>query len=136
MYQALMFSKMDNIDIQATKGEFFTPRVYMNAEKGECELSGESYIEDTLDFYRPIVQWLQDYTTQVKKPLKFTFNLQYYNTSSSKYLLDIVKVLKHYADSGGDVKVTWFVPKDDYDMLEEVEDYVRFVGINIDIEQI
>lgn len=127
---------MNNIDIQATKGEFFTPRVYMNAQTGECELSGESYIEDTLDFYRPILQWLSDYTTEVKQPLKVTFNLQYYNTSSSKYLLDIIKLLKRAIDAGHEVKITWFVPKDDYDMLEEVEDYIRFVGIPIDIQQI
>jgi len=127
---------MKNIDIQATKGEFFTPRVYMNAQTGECELSGESYIEDTLDFYRPILTWLSDYITQVKLPLKVTFNLQYYNTSSSKYLLDIIKLLKRAIDTDHDVKITWFVPKDDYDMLEEVEDYIRFVGIPIDIQQI
>jgi hypothetical protein len=127
---------MENIDIQATKGEFFTPRVFMNAATGECELSGESYIEDTLDFYRPVVQWLEQYTAQGLQPLNFTFNLQYYNTSSSKYLLDIIKVMKKHHDAGGPVKISWFVPKDDYDMLEEVEDYVRFVGVPIDIHQV
>ena len=123
---------MESLEIEGIKSTYFTPHVSLNAQTGECFIKGESYLEDTWDFYRPILTWIKEYAT-TEKPLNFTFNLTYYNTSSSKCFLDIVKLLKEYQDKGGNTVVNWYYPEDDEDIMEEAEDYKQFVGININI---
>lgn len=124
---------MENLIIEGVKSTYFTPQVSFDAETGECSISGESYLEDTWDFYRPILGWLKQYAEEIKKPINFTFNLTYYNTSSSKCFLDIVKQLKEYKEQGGDVTINWYHPEDDDDIREEAEDYKNFLGIDINI---
>ncbi|MDX1904111.1 MAG: DUF1987 domain-containing protein [Thermonemataceae bacterium] len=124
---------MENYTVEGIKSTYFTPNVTLNAETGECSISGESYLEDTWEFYRPILDWLKQYSEEVKKPIDFKFNLTYYNTSSSKCFLDIVKLLKDYKDVGGEVAISWYHPEDDEDIKEEAEDYKNFLNIDINI---
>ena len=42
---------MENLYIQGSKGVYFVPTVNFNAETGICELSGESYLEETYSRY-------------------------------------------------------------------------------------
>lgn len=124
---------MENLIIEGVKSTYFTPQVTFNASTGECSIAGESYLEDTWDFYKPILAWLKQYIEEVKGPINFTFDLTYYNTSSSKCFLDIVKMLKDYKESGGNVTINWKHPEDDEDIREEAEDYKNFLGIDINI---
>ncbi|GIV40582.1 MAG: hypothetical protein KatS3mg033_2382 [Thermonema sp.] len=124
---------MENLEIEGVKSTYFTPHVKFDASTGKCLIEGESYLEDTWEFYRPILDWLKRYTEEKKGPIDFTFNLTYYNTSSSKCFLDIVRILKEYQDAGGEVKITWYYPEDDEDIREEAEDYENFLGIQINI---
>jgi hypothetical protein len=124
---------MENLEIDSVKSTYFTPQISLNAASGACSIKGESYLEDTWDFYRPILTWLKQFCEEVKKPIHFTFNLTYYNTSSSKCFLDVVKCLKEYKEQGGEVLIDWFHPEDDDDIREEAEDYRNFLGIDINI---
>jgi hypothetical protein len=115
---------MENLKIQGSHDVFFVPSVDFNAETGICELSGESYLEETIDFYIPLLQWLQDYIDYINKPVIFNIKLTYFNTSSSRCLLDILNLLKEYEEQGGQVIVNWYYDADDSDMEEEIEDYM------------
>jgi len=115
---------MKNILIESRNDTFFTPYVNLNAETGICEMSGESYLEDTNVFYQPIYQWLQEYAREIKKPLRFNFRLTYFNTSSSKSLLDLLRIIRIYEEEGGEVEVNWYYADDDDDMREEAEDFM------------
>ncbi len=68
---------MENIYIEGSHTNFFVPKVDFNAETGVCTLSGESFLEDTIEFYDPLIQWLEEYTSEVKKPLTFEIKLTY-----------------------------------------------------------
>jgi hypothetical protein len=114
---------MENISVKGYHDDYFVPTVDFNADLGVCELSGESYLEDTVDFYAPLLNWLREYKNEGKKPITFNFKLTYFNTSSSRCILDILYILKEYEEDGGEVTVNWFFDKDDIDMEEEVEDY-------------
>jgi hypothetical protein len=115
---------MENIFIEGSE-VFFTPEVRFDFASGVCEIAGESYLEETYAFYDPLYKWLKKYIASVKKPLKFNIKLRYMNTSSSKCILVMLKILKNYKDEGGIVTVHWFIDKDDDDMQEEVEDILR-----------
>ncbi|MEM1136875.1 MAG: DUF1987 domain-containing protein [Bacteroidota bacterium] len=122
--------KLSNLEIEGEKGTFFTPSVNFNAETGLCRLEGESYLEDTWEFYDKLLVWLKDYT-KTGKPVNFDFKLTYFNTSSSKGILDIMKFIKQYEDEGGEVKVNWYHPEDDEDNVEEAEDFRDDTGLDI-----
>ena len=124
---------MENLEIKGESGVYFIPEVKLNATTGKCEISGESYLEDTDEFYNNIINWLEKYTTEVKKPLNFTFKLTYFNTSSSRSILNVLRVLKKYEDGGGSVTVNWYYPEDDDSIAEEAEDYMKDTGLKINM---
>jgi len=125
---------MENIKITGSRGVFFIPSVDFNAETGVCEISGESYLEDTFQFYEPLINWLKKFTAEAKKPILFNIKLTYYNTSTSKYLLDMFDILKIYEDNNGKVALNWYCEAEELKFVEEdVEDYMIQTGLNINI---
>lgn len=124
---------MESIYIEGSHTNFFVPTVDFNAEKGLCTISGESFLEDTIEFYDPLVQWLEEFTTQVKNPVTFEIKLTYFNTSTSRSILDILNVLKDYEETGGQISVNWYYDEDDIDMEEDIEDYMLDTGLEINM---
>ena len=100
-----------------------TPSVKFDPEKGVIEIKGRSIPENSIEFYKPLVDWLEYYS---KSPLKKTLvnvQLEYFNTSSSKCILDVFKKLEAIHKANNDVVINWFYEEDDEDMLEAGEDY-------------
>jgi len=127
---------MENIQITGKHGVNFIPTVDFNAETGICELAGESYLEDTIEFYSPLFNWLKQYTVEINKPVTFNFRLRYFNTSSSKCIIDILNILKKYEDNNGTVEVNWFYDSDEEDIedeLEEIEDFMIETNLKINL---
>lgn len=124
---------MENLIIKGSHGDFFIPDINFNAHSGVLEISGESYLEDTAKFYAPVLKWLRDYVDQSYGSLILNIKLTYFNTSSSRSILDILYILKEYEDKGGDVTINWFYSGDDYEIEEEVEDYMIDTGLKINL---
>jgi len=124
---------MKNIVIKSSPGEPFYPLINFNAQTGICELSGESYMEDTFKFYSPLLEWLNDYVSEIKKPITFNFKLTYFNTNSSRAMLDIMDILLKYENAGGEITVNWYVDEKDPDMKDEVEDFIIESGLKINL---
>ena len=121
---------MESLVINAVKGSPYYPSVHFNAETGICEMQGESYMEETYKFFEPLIKWINNYIAQ-KKPLVLNFKLTYFNTNSSRLILDILDIVKKYRDSGGNVNVNWHYDKKDPDMIEEIEDFMMESGMDI-----
>lgn len=124
---------MKNLEIQGSHKDYFIPTVKFNAESGVCEISGESFLEDTVEFYKPVIEWLEEFTQTQKKPIAFIIKLSYFNTSTSRSLLDILNVLKNYEDNGGEVVINWHYDPSDVDMEEDIEDYMIDTGLEINL---
>jgi hypothetical protein len=124
---------MKDLEIQGSHKDFFIPTVKFKADSGICEISGESFLEDTVEFYKPIIAWLEEFTETEKKPLAFIIKLSYFNTSTSRSLLDILNVLKNYEDNGGEVVINWHFDPTDVDMEEDIEDYMIDTGLEINL---
>ncbi|MCQ2251228.1 MAG: DUF1987 domain-containing protein [Bacteroidales bacterium] len=121
---------MEDIHIKGMHEAYFIPSVDFEVATGRCEIAGESYLEETTKFYTPIFEWIKEYTETIKGPLTFDFKLSYFNTSSSKCLVDILDMLKKYQKSGGQVTVNWYY-EDSEEELEEVEDFIMETGLDI-----
>ncbi len=121
---------MKDIHLKAVRGVYIAPAVDFSAETGKCILEGESFLEETSNFYSPLLEWILEYI-KTGKPISLDIKLTYFNTSTSKWLLNILHTLKTYIDKGGKVEVNWYYYKDDIDMEEEIQDYILDAGIAI-----
>ena len=117
---------MDIIKIQGTDD---TPAVVLDAENEIYQLEGRSLPEDVISFYDPILDWLSDFAESDKPSMVFGFKLEYFNTASSKLLLDILLKLEEMVENGKDILVKWYFPDDDEDMEEAGEEYADIVEV-------
>jgi hypothetical protein len=124
---------MNDISIKGEKSTFFTPNISFVAATGVCEIGGESYLENTFEFYQPLIDWLKEYTETVRKPLIVNFSLSYFNTASSRSILDLLTVLKQYQEQGGSVQVNWSLKKWDEDLKQEIEDFSADADMEINV---
>ena len=102
-----------------------TPRVSLNPEEGLFKFSGNSYPENSTKFYGPILDWLRNFVTESSGTDRLTveFSFDYFNTSSAKYILEILRLLHEYYSKGNEMQIQWHYMEDDTDMLEAGEDY-------------
>jgi hypothetical protein len=111
------------------KGSDDTPNVILDKDNGIFEISGRSLPEDVAAFYEPILDWLETYAEDPLEKTIFNFKLEYFNTASSKLLLDVLLKLEDMFDDGKDVLVRWHFPDDDEDMEEAGEEYADIVEV-------
>ena len=117
---------MDIIKIQGTDD---TPTVILDVESEIFQLSGRSLPEDVGAFYDPILDWLEDFSESSHSKMTFGFKLEYFNTASSKLLLDILLKLEDMFENGKEIMVKWYYPEDDEDMEEAGEEYADIVDV-------
>jgi len=117
---------MNTIKIMGTDD---TPTVILDSENEIFEISGRSLPEDVTAFYEPILRWLEEYASSPNSKTIFTFKLVYFNTASSKLLLDILMKLEQMHEDGKDMLIRWYYPEDDEDMQEAGEEYADIVDV-------
>ncbi len=113
-----------------------TPHVNFDPETGLLELKGRSIPENSIDFYKPLIDWIDRYGRTPKTKTALHVQLEYFNTSSSKCILDVFKKLEAIRAGGNEVTVLWHYEADDEDMLEAGEDYAGIINVPFKMIQI
>jgi hypothetical protein len=124
---------MKNLIIEPTPK---SPKVILNSELNVFEVSGRSIPEDSVGFYRKILDWVEEYSKNPNPKTNFRFQLEYFNTSSSKCLLDLFRKLEKMYKNGSDVVITWCYDADDEDMEETGEDYKALLEVPFELVSI
>jgi len=117
------------MEVIKIKGTDDTPNIILDQENGIFEISGRSLPEDVTSFYEPILNWLDDFAEIAEGQTVFSFKLVYFNTASSKLILDILMKLEEMHENGKDVLIKWYFPEDDEDMEEAGEEYADIVDV-------
>ena len=117
------------MEVIKIKGTDDTPSIILDKDNEILEISGRSLPEDVSTFYEPILNWLDEYAESPNSKTVFSFKLVYFNTASSKLLLDILMKLEDLYENGNDVLIKWYYPEDDEDMQEAGEEYADIVDI-------
>ncbi|MCG3164777.1 MAG: hypothetical protein POELPBGB_00536 [Bacteroidia bacterium] len=115
-----------------------TPTVNFDSTSGILQLKGRSIPENSIEFYKPLVEWLDEYAAKPQPKTAVNIQLEYFNTSSSKCLLDLFKKLETMHKGGNDITIKWYYEEDDEDMLEAGEDYQSIINVPfkmIEVEQ-
>jgi len=117
---------MENLKIE---GDFTNPSVDFNAQTGELTIEGNSVPEETPEYYEPIVKWLEDYLKAPCSNTIFNFKLNYFNSSTKKYILDILQALKRAIEDGRHITINWHYEEDDEDIQEAGEMYHQLIEL-------
>lgn len=109
----------------------YSPRVKFTPDEHCLEITGISRPEDVIGFYEPLLQRINQYLAmleeldeETRKDIIITlvFDLEYINSASSKYLLQVISHFKQLLDKGMEVEVYWYYEDPDDQILEDGED--------------
>ncbi|HIO72040.1 MAG TPA: DUF1987 domain-containing protein, partial [Flavobacteriales bacterium] len=122
---------MDALIIEGTE---FTPDVVMDPGSNRFEMSGESRPENASKFYEAILNWMDNYHSlrywrdskfdDNSNSTVFEFRLEYFNSTSAKFILDILKKIEIFRKDDMNVTVKWYYEELDIDMKESGENSV------------
>lgn len=116
------------------EGNSQRPTVIIDQDSGVIELSGSSIMENPMDVFIPVFDKIAQYMERPQKETTVNFKLVYFNTSSSKLLLDLIQKLEIIHETRkSNVQVRWFYLEDDENMMEIGEDFAMLCNVPIDI---
>ena len=113
---------MEILNLEGTED---TPKIILDKGNGIFEISGRSLPEDSAEFYQPVLDWIDEYSQEPNPSTDFMIKLEYFNTASSKLILDVLSALE---DIDG-MTILWYFHEDDEDMEEAGEEFSELVEI-------
>jgi hypothetical protein len=117
------------MEVLSIKGTHETPEVLFDKNAGVFTISGKSLPEDVKEFYNPLINWIDEYASSPNPETLLKVKMDYFNTASSKMLLEIFEKFKEIHDAGHVIKVDWYYQEDDEDMQDAGEDYADIVEL-------
>jgi hypothetical protein len=111
---------MSDIELAAAQS---TPAVKTSLANGTLEMRGDSYPENSFEFFAPIVKWVQEYLADTETPLRVELHLLYLNTSSVRAMMDIFDMLEDAFGEGRSVAVNWYYDADNERIAELAEEF-------------
>ncbi len=126
---------MEDLRIEATE---FTPEIHFDATQGILNLSGDSYHDRTLEVFKPVVAWVQEFVEKTElKEVTVNFKMAYYNTITSRRFLDILDLMENFEAKGGrKVIINWYYTEKDSDMLESGREFADDTQLQFNYEQL
>lgn len=101
-----------------------SPRVHFDPSAGVLELSGRSIHENAAAFYERLFERIDAYAAHPAPQTHAVIALEYFNSSTAKCLLDILKRLDElHAGGGSRVSLEWRYEDGDLDMQEAGNDF-------------
>lgn len=95
-----------------------TPYVLIDEAKEYMRFEGECYLEDIIGFFKDIHEWLENYLASNSANLTFDCALEYFNSSTTKLLYNMLRSMDEHYDENHHLVVNWIVAADD-DMIAE-----------------
>lgn len=119
------------VDIPRTER---TPEIVLDksGDKGQIKFIGRSLPDDARTFYQPIIKWIEDYFGNPHESTVISFDLEYFNTSSSKMLLEIIRKFQKLQEKDKHLKVEWYYLEDDEDILESGVTFQDLTDVEFD----
>jgi len=105
------------------------PTIILDKEKNKFEISGNSLPEDVHGFYAPVFEWITDYLKQPNPQTTLFIKLMYFNSASTKAILDILTILEELVINGYEAKIIWNYFEEDEDMLSTGQELASVLKI-------
>ncbi len=105
-----------------------TPNIFLDIENNNFELSNRSLPEDAIGFYEPVMKWLEEYVKKPRKETEFNFKLEYFNTASSRQIIQLIIILSKIKKPNN-LKINWYYREVDEDMESTGIEYSELIGV-------
>lgn len=129
---------MEILEITETK---YTPYIRLDAQQRSLVIRGISRPENTVEFYQPVLQWLDDFLAEERKkegeldPLDLEINMDYFNSISAKYIMGIILKCKQIYPGGDGLRVDWYYRENDDEAREWGVDLGAIAGVEFNLVQ-
>jgi hypothetical protein len=117
---------METLLIQQTDD---SPRIVLDPVDKLFEISGKSLPEDVLEFYQPVLDWLNAYKEEPDSITIFNIRLIYFNTASSKLIMDIFLIFEEMVEEDHEVLIKWHSHHTDEDMQEAGKEFEEMIAV-------
>lgn len=108
-----------------------TPFVALEMANRTLLIKGTSHPENPSEFYDKVDKLLAFYLAEGRKSLTVNLSLDYFNTSSARYLYLLMSQLKEYQEDGMDLNVNWYYKIDDEDMLLSGKNFSSYTQLEL-----
>ena len=115
----------ERIEISGTSD---SPKVVLDRKSGTFSFTGRSLPENPKEFYHPLLKWLSIYSKQPQKETHLIFSLDYFNTASSKMILDIIESAKQSESAGSTLTIDWHYLEDDEEMYDTGREFAEMTN--------
>lgn len=125
---------MQDLNIEGTLKTF---EVNCDASNGSIVIRGRSIPENSFDFFDPVFEWINQYIENPNSQTQLQFYVEYFNTASSKCILDILRIFeKVHLENKSSVNVTWHFEEEDEDMEYAGEDFKAVIEIPFKVQPV
>ena len=121
---------MNDLKIVSTQS---TPLIETDSTRGVIYMEGDSYPENSFEFYSDLVAWVTRYLEDNERPLVVELALLYLNTSSIKVMMDLFDELEEAHRQGREVKVNWRYDVDNERVAELAEEFKEDCSFSFNI---
>lgn len=122
---------MENLVIEPTKS---SPAILFDGTTGILDIAGESYPENSYEFYKPVLHWLARFCYNFHEAIVFNCRISYLNTGSTKSMMDILDLFEERHSKGLAVRVNWYCDSDNDRAIETAEEFKEDVTFPFDIK--
>ena len=113
-----------------TPSGFGIPSVNFNAVSGILIMKGRSIPEHPKAMFTPIINWIIDYLKQPAAKTELILKLDYINSSSYKFMLNIMELFTPIKES---TTIKWYYELDDDDMKEVGAELKNIIPVTIEM---
>lgn len=115
------------------KKSFNSPEVEFIAVSGELNIEGRSIPEDPGEFFDRLINWLNEYFLNPVGKTVMNIKLEYINSGSSKYLLEVLRIMKVNHEKGKEVLIKWYFEEGDESIEELGQHYEQTIQIPFEL---
>ena len=112
------------------EGSHDKPYIELNPLENKFLFQGRSIPENAFDFYKPVVDWIEDYSKNPNAVSVFEFRFEHINTHSTQQVMKILQKLSKFPGDSK-VKLKWVYSKEDSDMLEIGNRLKEILGVDL-----
>jgi hypothetical protein len=114
---------MEILELKETE---YTPYILLNAEKREFIIRGNSFPENTFEFYKDVINWFDNFLeTSSKESITISFEINYFNSSSSQLFFQLFDMFDEASSDGFPIEIDWIYEEDNVSAEEAGEDFVE-----------
>ncbi|MCF6366121.1 MAG: DUF1987 domain-containing protein [Bacteroidales bacterium] len=121
---------MESIYTEKTKK---TPLINLNLEGNVFQIKGPSFSEDTVEVYKPVIEWIDKTIPLLDKELNCELYFTILNSASHKKIFQILIKLNTFMDDGKKINVKWYYDEDDEDIMEMGEDLIELINLPFEL---